>query len=78
MSAEEQEQWKDPMATPGGEDELIPTKRRVRRVYMGFFSRIQSKLWRALHFHRGTKNNDMGFVESLCIARRYRQEPGIT
>ena len=52
----QREQWEDPMATqPDREIELSQTNRGVRGVCMGVVPRVQSKLSRALHAHRGKK-----------------------
>ena len=50
------EQWEDPLATqPDKEIELSQTNRGVGGVCVGVVPRVQSKLSRALHAHRGKK-----------------------
>ena len=52
----QREQWEDPLATePDREIELSQTNRGVGRVCVGVVPRVQSKLSRALHAHRGKK-----------------------
>ena len=52
----QQEQWEDPLATqPDREIELSQTNRGVGGVCVGVVPRVQSKLSRALHAHRGKK-----------------------
>ena len=52
----QREQWEDPLATqPDREIELSQTNRGVRGVCVGVVPRVQSKLSRALHAHRGKK-----------------------
>ena len=52
----QQEQWEDPLATqPDREIELSQTNRGVRGECVGVVPRVQSKLSRALHAHRGKK-----------------------
>ena len=51
---EQREQWEDPLATqPHREIELSQTNRGVGGVCVGVVPRVQSKLSRALHVHRG-------------------------
>ena len=51
---EQREQWEDPLASqPERENELRQTNRSVRGVCVGVKPRLQSKLSRALHAHRG-------------------------
>ena len=55
-TAEQREQWEDPLATqPDRENELSQTNRGVQGVCEGVVPRVQSKLSRALHAHRGKK-----------------------
>ena len=50
------EQWEDPMATQADREiELSQTNRGVGGVCVGVVPRVQSKLSRALHAHRGKK-----------------------
>ena len=52
----QREQWEDPLATqPDREIELSQTNRGVGGVCVGVVPRVQSKLSRALHAHRGKK-----------------------
>ena len=52
----QREQWEDPLATqPNSGIELSQTNRGVGVVCVGVVSRVQSKLSRALHAHRGNK-----------------------
>ena len=52
----QREQWEDPLATqPDREIELSKTNRGVGGVCVGVVPRVQSKLSRALHAHRGKK-----------------------
>ena len=52
----QREQWEDPLATqPDGEIELSQTNRGVGGVCVGVVPRVQSKLSRVLHAHRGKK-----------------------
>ena len=47
-------QWNDPLVTqPEGEIELSQTNQSVQRVCLRVVPRVQSKLSRALHEHRG-------------------------
>ena len=51
---EQREQWEDPLAThPDGEIELRQTNRGPGGVCVGIVPRVQSKLPRAFHAHRG-------------------------
>ena len=53
---EQREQWEEPLATqPDKENELSKTIRGVRGVCVGVSPRVQSKLSRAIHAHRGKK-----------------------
>ena len=53
---EQREQWKDLLGNqPEGENQLRQTNRSVQEVCVGVVPRVQSKLWRALHAHRGKK-----------------------
>ena len=55
-SVEQREQWEDPMATQSDREiELGQTNRGVGGVCVGVVPRVQSKLSRALHAHRGKK-----------------------
>ena len=50
------EQWEDPLAAqPEGKIELSQTNRGVGGVCVEVLPRVQSKLSRALHSHRGKK-----------------------
>ena len=52
----QREQWEDPLATqPDRELELSQTNRGVGGVCVGVVPRVQSKLSRSLHAHRGKK-----------------------
>ena len=52
----QREQWEDPLVTqPDKEIELSQTNRGVGGVCVGVVPRVQSKLSRALHAHRGKK-----------------------
>ena len=52
----QREQWEDPLVTqPDREIELSQTNRGVGGVWVGVVPRVQSKLSRALHAHRGKK-----------------------
>ena len=52
----QREQWEDPLATqPDREIELSQTNRGVGGVCVGVVPRVQSKLSRTLHVHRGKK-----------------------
>ena len=67
----QREQWKDPLATqPDREIELSQTNRGVGGVCVGVVPRVQSKLSRALHAHRGKKlPQDLQTQESAAIKR---------
>ena len=52
----QREQWEDPLATqPEREIDLSQTNRGVGGVCVGVVPRVRSKLFRALHAHRGKK-----------------------
>ena len=65
----QREQWEDPLATqPDREIELSQTNRRVGGVCVGVVPRVQSKLSRALHAHRGKKLlQDLKIQESTAM-----------
>ena len=67
----QREQWEDPLATqPDREIELSQTNRGVGGVCVGVVPRVQSKLSRALHAHRGKKLlQDLQTQESAAIKR---------
>ena len=67
----QREQWKDPLATqPDREIELSQTNRGVGGVCVGVVPRVQSKLSRALHAHRGKKLlQDLQTQESAAMKR---------
>ena len=67
----QREQWEDPLATqPDREIELSQTNRGVGGVCVGVVLRIQSKLSRALHAHRGKKLlQDLQTEESAAMKR---------
>ena len=67
----QREQWEDPLATqPDGEIELSQTKRGVGGVRVAVLPRVQSKLSRALHAHRGKKLlQDLQTQESAPMKR---------
>ena len=67
----QREQWEDPMATqPDREIELSQTNRGVGGVCVGVVPRVQSKLSRALHAHRGKKLlQDLQTQESAAMNR---------
>ena len=67
----QQEQWEDPLATqPDGEIELSQTNREVGGMCVGVVPRVQSKLSRALHAHRGKKLlQDLQTQESATMKR---------
>ena len=67
----QREQWEDPLATqPDREIELTQTNRGVGGVYVGVVPRVQSKLSRALHAHRGKKIlQDLQTQESAATKR---------
>ena len=79
--AGQREQWEDPLATqPDREIEVSQTNRGVEEVCVGVLPRVQSKLSRALHAHRGKKVLQ-GFQtqESAAMKRamvRFRREAG--
>ena len=65
------QQWEDPLATqPDKEIELSQTNRGVGGVCVGVVPRVQSKLSRALHAHRGKKLlQDLQTQESTAMKR---------
>ena len=67
----QREQWEDPSATqPDREIELSQTNRGVGGVCVGVVPRVQSKLSRALHAHRGKKLlQDLQTQESSTMKR---------
>ena len=67
----QREQWEDPLATQlDREIELSQTNRGVGGVCVGVVPRVQSKLSRALHAHRGKKlPQDLQTQESAIIKR---------
>ena len=67
----QREQWEDPLATqPDREIELSQTNRGVGGVCVGVIPRVQSKLSRALHAHRGKKlPKDLHTQESAAMKR---------
>ena len=67
----QREQWEDPLATqPDGEIQLSQTNRRVGGVCVRVVPRVQSKLSRALHAHRGKKLlQDLQTQESAAMKR---------
>ena len=67
----QQEQLEDPLATQSdGGMELSQTNRGVRGVCVGVVPRVQSKLSRALHAHRGKKLlQDLQTSESVPMKR---------
>ena len=67
------EQWEDLLATqPDKEIELSQTNQGVGGVGVGVVSRVQSKLSRALHAHRGKKSlQDLQTQESAAMKRGY-------
>ena len=67
----QQEQWEDPLATqPDREIELSQTNQGVGGECVGVVSRVQSKLSRALHAHRGKKLlQDLQTQESAATKR---------
>ena len=67
----QREQWEDPLATqPDREIELSQTNRGVEGVRVGVVPRVQSKLSRALHAHRGKKLlQDLQIQESAAMKR---------
>ena len=68
---EQREQWEDPLATqPHREIELSQTNRRVGGVCVGVVPRVQSKLLRTLHAHRGKKLlQDLQNLENTAMKR---------
>ena len=67
----QREQWEDPMATQSDREvELSQTNRGVGGVCVGNVPRVQSKLPRALHTHRGKKLlRDLQTQESAATKR---------
>ena len=67
----QREQWEDPMATQSDREiELSQTNRGVGGVCVGVVPRVQSKLTRALHAHRGKKLlQDLQTQESAVTKR---------
>ena len=67
----QREQWEDPMATQSDRKiELSQTNRGVGGVCVGVVPRVQSKLSRALHAHRGKKlPQDLQTQESAATKR---------
>ena len=67
----QREQWEDPMATQSDREiELSQTNREVGGVCVGVVPRVQSKLSRALHAHRGKKLlQDLQIQESAATKR---------
>ena len=67
----QQEQWENPLATqPDREIELSQTNRGAGGVCVGVVPRVQSKLSRALHAHRGKKLlQDLQTQESAATKR---------
>ena len=67
----QREQWEDPMATQSDREiELSQTNRGVGGVCVGVVPRVQSKLSRALHAHRGKKLlQDLKTQESAATKR---------
>ena len=65
----QREQWKDPSANQSDrENELSQTNRGVGGVCVGVMPRVQSKLSRALHVHRGKKPlHDVQNLESTAM-----------
>ena len=65
------EQWEDPLATQPDKDiELSQTNRGVGGMCLGVVPRVQSKLSRALHAHRGKKLlQDLQTQESTAMKR---------
>ena len=64
-------EWEDPLATqPNREIELSQTNRGVGGLCVGVVPRVQSKLSRALHAHRGEKLlQDLQAQESAAMKR---------
>ena len=69
----QREQWEDPLATqPDREIGLSQTNRGVGGVCVGVVPRVQSKLSRALHAHRGKKLlQDLQTQESAVMKRTH-------
>ena len=67
----QREQWEDPMATQSDREiELSQTNRGVGGACVGVVPRVQSKLSRALHAHRGKKLlQDLQIQESAATKR---------
>ena len=67
----QREKWEDPLATqPDREIELSQTNRGVAGACVGVVPRVQSKLSRALHAHRGKKLlQDLQTQESAAMKR---------
>ena len=67
----QREQWEDPLTTqPDREIELSQTNRGVGGVCVRVVPRVQSKLSRALHAHRGKKLlQDLQTIESTTMKR---------
>ena len=67
----QREQWEDPMVTQSDREiELSQTNRGVGGVCVGVVPRVQSKLSRALHAHRGKKLlQDLQTQESAATKR---------
>ena len=67
----QREQWENPLTTqPDKEFELSKTNRAVGGVCVGVVPRVQSKLSRALHAHRGKKLlQDLQTQESVAMKR---------
>ena len=67
----QREQWEDPMATQFDQEiELSQTNRGVGGMCVGVVPRVQSKLSRALHAHRGKKLlQDLQTQESAATKR---------
>ena len=74
----QREQWENPLATqPDREIQLSQTNRGVGGVCVGFVPRVQSKLSRALHAHRGKKLlQDLQTQESAAIKRAMLKDQG--
>ena len=67
----QREQWEDPLATQSDREiELSQTNRGVGGVCVGVVPRVETKLSRALHAHRGKKLlQDLQTQESTAIKR---------
>ena len=67
----QREQWEDPLATQSDREiELSQTNRGVGGVCVGVVPRVETKLSRALHAHRGKKLlQDLQTQESAAIKR---------